>query len=287
MRHVRGRYVSILTSSQDDVGVNEKLELILNKTENWMSEHNLQINFKKTKLITFYPYQKAALQINFNFNNIKIEQVNEFTLLGLIIDKNLNWKSHINKLRKKISSFSYALRETKKTTDIKTAIVTYYAYAYAWFSYGISLWGNSTDFNTLFTLQKKLIRIIANIEQTDSCKPYFQKYQILSLPCIYILETCKFVHKYPNFYSKRKDLTAKYQLRHKNRLNLPGSRMTLHSNSPYVMSIKIFNKLPEKFKDEASDKKFAKLVKDLLIKKCYYSVTEYLADKNVMSIPTI
>lgn len=271
--------VSILTSSQNSVGVNEKLRMIMTKTEKWMDEHNLQINFSKTNLLTFHPYQKAPIEINFNFNNVKIEQIKEHTLLGLIIDQNLNWKSHLNKLRNKISSFAYALNETKKTTDIKTAIATYYAYAYAWFSYGILLWGNSTDFSTLFTLQKKLIRIIANIDQTDSCKPYFQKYQILPLPCIYILEIFKFVRKYPNFYTKRKDLTATYQLRHKNKLNLPDSRMSLHANSPYVMSIKIYNKLPEKIKEEADNKKFIKIVKELLMKKAYYTVKEFLSDK--------
>lgn len=272
--------VSILTSGHSTVDVNAKLELILNKTTEWMYEHNLQLNLSKTKLITFYPYQKAPLNLNLNFNNMKIEQVKEYTLLGLIIDSNLNWKSHVKKIRSKISSFCYALKEIKKTTNRKTALITYYAYAYAWLSYGISLWGNSTDIHSLFVLQKKLIRIIANIEQTDSCKPYFQQYQILTLPSIYILETCKFVRKHPNFYTKRKDNTAPYQFRYNNKLNLPNSRMTLHSNSPYVMSIKIFNKVPELIKQQINDKTFSKLLKQFLLSKAYYTVNEYLNDKN-------
>ncbi|KAF9803568.1 hypothetical protein SFRURICE_008723 [Spodoptera frugiperda] len=104
------------------------------------------------------------------------------------------------------------LRLALKATDLKTAIVTYYAYAFAWLKYGVILWGgNSTDAPTLFTLQKKIIRI-------------------LTLPCLYILEICKFVRNYPQFYSKRGDIQNKITLRHENRLNIPTSRLKMHSS---------------------------------------------------------
>ncbi|KAF9806627.1 hypothetical protein SFRURICE_012164 [Spodoptera frugiperda] len=141
----------------------------------------------------FVSYLKSREQLV----EVELETVNEFTLLGLTIDTNINWKSHILKLKSKISKFSYALYEIKKTTDLKTALTMYYAYAHAWFTYGIILWGNSTD-------AQKLIRIITNIEQTDSCKPHFTRHKILTLVNIYILELCKLVRKYPDFYKKRR-----------------------------------------------------------------------------------
>lgn len=271
--------ISLLTSCQTNANLNEKLTTILNKTLNWMSEHNLEINFTKTKIITFHPWQKNRININFTFNQQQLEVVNDFTLLGLTIDTHINWKTHIQKVKSKISKFSYALREIKKTTNLQTALVTYYAYAHAWFSYGIILWGNSTDAPSLFTLQKKLIRIITNIEQTDSCKPYFQKHKILTLISIYILELCKLVRNYPDSYETREKIQTKYSLRHKNRLNLPTSRLKLHSSSPYAMSIKIYNKLPENIKQENKTNLFLKKLKQFLITKSYYTIEEYLTDK--------
>lgn len=271
--------VSILTSCQDNTNINEKLNSVLNSTINWMTEHNLEINFNKTKLITFHPRQKIPININYSFNNIKLEVVNKSSLLGLDIDTNINWKSHIQKLKAKLSKFSYALREIKKTTDLKTALVTYYAYAYAWLKYGVILWGNSTDAPMLFTLQKKLLRIIINIEETESCKPHFQEMKILSLPSLYIFETCKFVRKYPEFYTKREDIQKKITLRHKNRLNLPTSRLKMHSDSAYVMSIKLYNKLPEPIRNIDKYNIFMNKLKTFLIDKSYYSVNEYLNDK--------
>lgn len=245
-----------------------------------MNDHNLEINFTKTKLITFHPRQKNPININFIINNIKLETVNEFTLLGLTIDTNINWKSHVLKLNSKISKFAFALREIKKTTNLQTAIVTYYAYAHAWFTYGIILWGNSTDAPSVFILQKRLIRIITNIEQTDSCKPYFKEHKILTLIGIYILELCKLVRKYPDTYKTRGDIQTSHSLRHKNRLNLPQSHLKMHSSSPYSMSIKIYNKLPEYLKQIEKTNIFINKVKQFLINKSYYSLDEFLNDKN-------
>lgn len=190
----------------------------------------------------------------------------------------MNWKTHVHRMKSKISSFSYALREIKKTTNIETAIATYYAYAHAWLSYGIILWGNSTDAASLFTLQKKLIRIIANIDQTDSCRPFFPKYKILTLPSLYILEICRFVRKNNQFYTKREDLPCKYTLRHKNKLVLPTYRLKLNSCSTFSSSIKIYNKLPDILKNEKSDIIFTKKLKQFLINKCYYNINEYYID---------
>lgn len=138
-------------------------------------------------------------------------------------------------MRTKISKFAYALRQVKKNTNVQSALTTYYAYAHAWLSYGVILWGNSTDAPTLFTLLKKLIRIIANIKQTESCKPHFQQLNILTLPCLYILELCKFVRYHPDFYQKREDIPTKYSLRHKNRLVIPPSKLQIHSSGTFVI----------------------------------------------------
>jgi hypothetical protein len=157
----------------------------------------------------------------------------------------------------------------------------YYSYAYNWLSYGAILWANSTDAPSLFILQKKLIRILANIKQTDSCKDYFKQYNILTLPCIYILEICKFVRKHPEFYTKREDVLKNRIMRHKGKLMLPSSRLKLHSSGPLVMSIKIYNKLPDELKDEKKETLFIHKLKQFLLSKTYYSLKEYLDDKYI------
>ncbi|KAF9813756.1 hypothetical protein SFRURICE_007911 [Spodoptera frugiperda] len=141
-----------------------------------MNEHYLEINFQKTKLIAFHPYQKSPLNLQFSFNNHIIETVNEFRLLGISIDKNINWKLHIKNIKSKLSKFIYAFREVKKTTNLQTALVVYYAYAYAWLSYGIIMWGYIKIYNVLpetIKNEKKLHLFINKLKKLLLKKAYY------------------------------------------------------------------------------------------------------------------
>jgi hypothetical protein len=272
--------VSLLFSCSDYLNLNQTLDNTILNIEEWMEDHNLKINFAKTKLMQFRPYQKNPLHVNYSFKGYKLECVDHFTLLGLDIDTNINWKKHVQKLKSKLSQFLYALRELKKTTDLNSAVAAYYAFVYSRLSYGILLWGNSTTVDELFILQKKCVRILSNIDNTESCKPFFKKHGILTLISIYIFEACKFVRKNPQFFKKIADQPRRFETRYKNKLMRPVlSKMKLHSNSPNVMCIKIFNKISNEIKDQTSDKIFNNQIKTLLINKSYYNLNEFFDDK--------
>jgi hypothetical protein len=55
------------------------------------------------------------------------------------------------------------------------------------FTYGIVLWGNSSEAKKIFLLQKKVIRIIMGMKHRESCRPSFKKIKILTLTSQYIL----------------------------------------------------------------------------------------------------
>lgn len=125
---------------------------------------------------------------------------------------------------------------------------------------------------------KKCVRILAHIDNTQSCKPYFVKLKLLTLPSIYIHDLCIFVFKNSNIFPKTKDI-HNVNTRHKNRLHLPPSRIKMLYHSPYYMAVKIFNKLPEQIKEETKFNKFNRKLKEYLTQKCFYSVAEYLEQK--------
>lgn len=278
--------ISLLTSCKTEINLNNNITDILNRVSNWMTQHNLEINYKKTKLMQFRPYQKKPLDIKFSYNNICLECVDSFTLLGIDIDSYVNWKCHVKKLTSKLSSFVYALREIKKVTDLKTALSSYYAFAFSYIKYGILLWGYSTDALDVFIYQKKCIRILANIkephdDEAESCKPHFVKLKILTLTSLYILEACKFVRQYPELFTKKIDIPRKYPNRQNhNKLVLPMSKLKMHTNGPNKMAIKTYNRVPDKIKDKPNNI-FINLLKDILIKKCYYNLNEFLDDQTL------
>lgn len=114
----------------------------------------------------------------------------------IYIDKLSNWKEHVANLCKNLCK---KLRRLKECLPIRSLIImVYHAYFHSLLSYGILHWGNSTNANRAFIIQKRAIRILANIKSQVSCKKYFKEFQILPLPSVYILETVKFSKKNPH-----------------------------------------------------------------------------------------
>lgn len=258
--------------------LNNRLKRTLDKIMQWLHIHNLELNLNKTKIIQFKPYQKAGLNIAFEYDNKMIETVSSATLLGLDLDTHLNFKSHVQKLLNKMSSFIYALQHLKRSTDFNTALTAYYAYAYSRLSYGVIFWGNSCDAEKVFILQKKCIRILTNIGQMESCRPHFIKHKILTLTSIYILESCKFVKKHQTFYSP--DKRVKRNDRYTNKLKIPFTKLNLVASSPHYMLIKIYNHIPNYIKNSISLAAFTKSLKIFLSSKSYYNLQEFFSDKN-------
>lgn len=258
----------------------ENMTITFKKVVQWLENHNLEVNFTKTKLMEFRPHQKSSLNVELRINNKTVKKVSTCTLLGIEIDTHLNWKEHVEKIKSKLSRFTYALYELKISTDFNTAVSAYYAYAYSWLSYGIILWGNSTEVNNLFLIQKKCMRILANINNMESCKPLFVKYNILTVTCIYILEISKFVRHNKNLFegARHKNRYAPRSM-NADKLELPTSTMALYHSSPYVCAIKIYNHLPTDIRTEQDTNCFLRRLKEWLIKKCYYHINEFFNDR--------
>ena len=57
-------------------------------------------NIEKTSFVIFHPPQrKITYQMNLRISNNLIKQDRKVKYLGLIIDSNLNWKSHLHELQ--------------------------------------------------------------------------------------------------------------------------------------------------------------------------------------------
>jgi hypothetical protein len=270
--------LSILVNCKNKENLKQLVDETLNKVTVWLQDHNLEINKNKTKIMEFRSYKKPSLNLNINYQNTNLQAVDSFDLLGLSIDTHLNWKSHIELIKSKLAKFTYALYQLKRNTNIDTALAAYYAYAYSWLRYGIMLWGTSTNADELFVMQKKCVRILAHIDHMQSCKPYFKKYKLLTLTSIYIQDIALFVHKNIDNFKKIQD-THSRNTRHKNKLYLPPSRLTILNQSPFYMCIKIYNHLPGHLIVENNINQFKKMLNAYLVEKCFYTLNEFISSK--------
>lgn len=53
--------VSLVIPCKNDFSFKKQTDLLLTDITTWLSDHNLQINFSKTKLINFRPHQRQPI----------------------------------------------------------------------------------------------------------------------------------------------------------------------------------------------------------------------------------
>lgn len=206
----------------------------------------------------------------------QVAEVDSIKFLGIALDKHCTWRDHIDNVCNRINRYSYVLWRLANVSTLKTALMAYHGYVASILTYGVVMWGNSPDIQRAFVAQKRCIRALFKVSSTTSCKPLFQKLNVMSLPCIYIYEMCKFVRMHPYLFDANKNvLSGNYKLRRPNDLMFPKMRTTLFSNNCYAMAIRIFNKLPNELKMLPLHK-FKIELRTRLIRKCFYNVKEYL-----------
>ena len=81
----------------------------LKQSEKWFRENALSINPEKCNLVSFGNNQLSTII----YASQKIENILETKHLGIIIDKNLTFKSHIEKIANKLRKFNGILYKTR------------------------------------------------------------------------------------------------------------------------------------------------------------------------------
>jgi hypothetical protein len=114
----------------------------------------------------------------------QITYASKIKVLGAWINCNLNWDLHAENLLKKLSKHCFAIKTFRPPVNKNELGTKYFAYFQSSLKYGILFWGNLKNFKKIFKLQKRAIRLTANIFNT-SCKPYLEL-KFMALPYIYI-----------------------------------------------------------------------------------------------------
>lgn len=174
----------------------------------------------------------------------------------------------------KLNRFVYALKRLRQTVSLEAAVTAYHGYVSSVLNYGLLLWGNSVDFLLIFRLQKKCIRALCNVWNTESCRPLFKELKILPLACMYIREICIFVRQNTVYFSKHSDLLIRHT-RHKQRLFLPRCNLEMFKRNAYIQAILIFNKLSDDMKQLPLNM-FKRQLSAWLLDHCFYDVKEYM-----------
>lgn len=248
---------------------------LLNDVYKWFCTNSLHLNPSKTLFMHFHNSQKKLEDMNLYLNGNSLPNSKSVTFLGLIIDENLNFKNHCKSIISKLHSIVYIFRNLKNVLNQIQLLSLYYAHVESRMRYGIGFWGWSTLAPNVFQAQKRIVRCMARLHPTQSCKEYFKSFNIMTMPSLFIYELCMYT------FHKRDEFTLNMSLhdfntRHCNDFHVPFRRLKTGCKSPNVLGPKLFNNLPVVIRNAKNVSVFKRNLKEFLIEKCFYSVDDYL-----------
>ena len=229
-----------------------ELEKELEKVLDWLLANKLIINLTKTHSMLF-TNKITDRKINLRVKNTTLEQKSECRFLGVIVDENINWKSHINHVSNKITRIIALLRLLKYTFPIHILKTLYMSLIQPYLNYCNLIWGaaDKTIIEPLFLLQKKAIRIVNRVPYLEHTKPLFESmktltlFQLYDLNCILFIYKCLNSDKYKEFRNKitRNSHFHNYNTRNSSDIRLPGIRLKNIRQSFFYKGIDLWNRL--------------------------------------------
>ena len=178
----------------------------LSKISDWFKANKLALNESKTKYMIFHTsYNKPPTSFQIILNNIELERVENSKFLGVIIQENLMWNTHINYICNKVSKATAILAKLKHYLPKYVLKIIYNSLALSNMTYALSAWGaapkspidrlHRSAIDRMHKLHKKGIRHICNSKYNAHTVPLFKKENVLQFQDLYKLQCIKIMHK--------------------------------------------------------------------------------------------
>ena len=138
----------------------------------------------------FHKPKKKIPPLQLQIDDTIIERVQEFNFLGLILNENLNWKSHTDSIANKVSKCVGILNKLKYFLPLNIKILIYSSLVLSHLNFGILAWGYQCD--RVIKLQKKAVRILSLSKYNAHTEPIFESLKLLKVKDILKLQELKF-----------------------------------------------------------------------------------------------
>ena len=249
----------LMQSNRDLVMLEKIVNTELEKINTWAKINKLTINYEKTFYMLFSK-RNITTNIKLSMNKTTLTRVSEFKYLGIVLHEKLNWTSHVNYIKTKVSKAYFILTKIRYYVDTKTLMLLYNSLIATHFNYCIITWGGAPEsiLKPLITLQKKISRIITFSDYTAHSFPLFYQLRMLRLQDIYKLKLAITFHKFNNDAKlERPDNVTKLNQIHKynTRLSISNNfytslRQTTVGQATYTSNgIRIWRSVPNDFKN--------------------------------------
>ena len=248
-----------LTFASNDVAhLEENMNDDLDKITEWLAANNLTLNSSKTEFMLIGSRQRLNTfnrLPSFTIDGNSIKQVEFTKSLGVYIDENLTWNTHIRHISKKIASCIGTLKRSRSFVPFETLLCIYNTLVQPHFDYCSVVWGNCNKSLSikLQKLQNRAARILTSSSYDANADDLFVKLGWQKLNLQRDLKTATMVYKSLNglapdylksMFTNRSAIST-YSLRNcEGKLAVPLPRTNFLKNSFSYNGALLWNSLP-------------------------------------------
>ena len=235
------------------------LQKSLSEIESWCNNNKMILHPDKCKSMLIDTRQKRQLsqqqpKLHLLIGNKGIESVTKHKLLGIFIDENLSFSSHIDHLCKIISKNLYLLSRLNPYLDSHSKLLFFYAHIMSYLNYSSSVWfspshSNKSQFNRLNSLHRRGVKLISD-EKNISTDEKLYKLNILPLKDQLTVNLAMLTFKTMNDSCPdyMKTLLQKSNRADSINLIIPDTRIELFKKSFSFSATSLWNSLPKEIR---------------------------------------
>jgi hypothetical protein len=168
------------------------------------------------------------------------------------------------------------IRSLKDVTSPHIIRSIYFAYFYAHLRYGVIFWGGGTESESIFKLQKHIIRIISGVGRHTSHRQLFRDLSILPIACLYMLEILCYIKVNIEKLHKNTKIHSQNTCQKLN-LHVQFCRADVFKNGFVNAGIKLYDRLPNQIGKLERIQQFKRKLRSFLLYHTFYSVAEYMS----------
>ena len=209
-------------------------------------------------------------------NNTNIKKCESVKYLGIWIDDNLTWKTHIEHVYSKISKFVGIFYKLAHKLPDNCLRNLYFAFVHPHIIYGIEIYANtfSSYLDKFKKLNNKLLRILQHEHRLCKSTTLYRKYNTLPIAELHQFHIICLIHKFifhkdtlPKIYHTYFTENFKihhYDTRNKNDLHLSTVKSCRGSKAINIKGCMLWNRLPDGLKTVENIRTFKVKLKEYM-----------------------
>ena len=257
--------------------IQNNIQSDFNDSKQWAKGNKMHVHDNKTSCMTLGTKQRldGSHILDIKAGDVSIKNVSNQKLLGVYIDENLSWTTHIEYLCKTVSSKISLLRQLSEYVPIHVQKQFYQSYILPLLDYGSVTWGSASTANIerLAKLQKRAARIILKCDFDTPSASMFQELGWMSIEGRIKYNNAVLTYKAlndmtPDYIAELLTPMSQTHSRHlrsseSGELYVPYSHTKLYKGSFSCSAPRLWNSLPQTVRNSESLNVFKSNVKPL------------------------